>query len=395
MNNVTAIVNAMTIKLRSDGRYEGRITNYGNRKSFYGKTKTEVKQKAKEYLLKLENGYRDPKKIVFNDYAEYWLKTYKWNKIEPSSYSRLYRTFECQIKNTIGTKMIGSITTKDIQDLIDSHANPTSKDVKALSLSGLKRIVHFIRPCMKMAIQEGIIYKNPCDNVLLPKQSCIQIETRKQYSLNDAEIAKLRETALSRYKTNNEYCSRDAFVLLLILNLGLRVGEALALKWEDIDYINNIVHINKTIQSNIINFNKEHGDNATYRRVKKSTKTDAGIRVLYLNENVLWYLQELKEYDKRNKIKSEYICCTSVGTLNTTRNLQRSLDRLTRRAGVNKRVTLHTLRHTFGSLMLRRGVNIEVVSKLMGHANITITYNKYIHTIQEEEAKAMKTVQVC
>lgn len=58
-------------------------------------------------------------------------------------------------------------------------------------------------------------------------------------------------------------------------------------------------------------------------------------------------------------------------------------------------MTLHTLRHTFGSTLLRRGVPIEVVSKLMGHANITITYTKYIHVLQEQEAKAMEMVQIC
>ena len=81
--------------------------------------------------------------------------------------------------------------------------------------------------------------------------------------------------------------------------------------------------------------------------------------------------------------------------MNCSRNLQRSLDRLIKKTNITKRVTLHTLRHTFGSTLLRRGVGIEVISKLMGHANISITYNKYIHSIQEEEAKAMTMIRVC
>lgn len=395
LNNVTTMVNTMSIKERSDGRYEGRLTSYGNRKSFYGRTKAEVKKKAKEYLLKVENGYRDPKKIVLNDYIEYWLKTYKWNKIEPSSYSRLYRVYEHQIKNTIGRKMIGDITTKDIQKLIDDHANPPNKEIKPFSKSGLKRILDLLRPCLNMAIQEEVIYKNPCDNVIIPKESCVQVETKRQFSLSDDEIERFKKTVLSKYKTVDEYISRDGFVLIIILNLGLRVGEALALKWEDFDLNNGVVHVNKTVQSNIINFNKEHGGNVTYNRLKKSTKTNAGMRVLQLNESVLWYVNELIEYDKRNNIKSDYFCATSTGTLNTSRNLQRSLNRMMKKSGIDKNVTLHTLRHTFGSTLIRRGVNISVVSKLMGHANISITYNKYIHTIQEEEAKAMSSVRIC
>lgn len=385
----------MSIRIRNDGRYEGRITTNGKSKSFYGKTKTDVKQKAKEYLYKVENGFREPEKIIFNDYIEYWLKTYKWNKIEPSSYTRLYRVYECQIKDTIGKKYIGHISTKDIQKLIDDHANPPSKEIKPLALSGLKKILQLLRPCFKMAITEGLLYQNPCDNVILPKTSCIKKETKVQFSLTDNELEQFQEAALSKYKTTGEYCSRDAFILLLMVNLGLRVGEALALEWDDIDWNEKIVFINKTIQSNIINFDSKNGKNKTYNRIKYSTKTSSGVRVLQLNERVIWYLKELQSYDKRHQIESKYIGCTEVGTQNSPRNLQRSLDRIVRKSKIGKHVTLHTLRHTFGSVLLRKGINIEVVSKLMGHANITITYNKYIHAIQEEEAKAMNMIKVC
>ncbi|KSV60067.1 hypothetical protein ASU35_17465 [Acetivibrio ethanolgignens] len=361
------------------------------RKSFYGKTKSEVKNKAKEYLNKIENGYKEPKKIVLNDYIEYWLKNYKLNKIEPTSYSRLYSVYIHQIKDTIGKNKIGDITTKDIQELIDNRANPISKDIKPLAMSGLKKILQLLRPCFNTAIQEEILYKNPCDNVILPKESCIQTETKKQFSLSDEEIERFKKAALSKYKTTHEYCSRDGFILLFMMNLGLRVGEVLALEWDDFDFNNKIVYINKTVQSNVMNF--ETGKSGTL--IKKSTKTNAGIRILNLNDNVVEYLEELRKYNNRNNISSKYLCCTRVGTINSARNLQRSLDRILMKAQINKKVTLHTLRHTFGSVLLRKGVNIEVVSKLMGHANINITYNKYIHSIKEEEAKAMTMIKVC
>lgn len=394
LDNVSAMLKLLNIKERSDGRYEGRVTVNGIRKSFYGTTKSEVKTKVKEYLMKVENGYKEPKKIKLDDYAMYWLTEFKLNKIEPSSYTRLYRTYECLIKNDLGNKMIGDVTTKDIQHLIDNYANP-STDGKALALSGLKRILHFLRPCLNMAVKEEIIYKNPCDDVVLPKESCIEVETKRQFSLSDAELEEFRKAALSKYKSVDEYCSRDAFLLLIIVNLGLRVGEMLALKWDDVDFINRVVHIDKTVQSNIMNLDKKHGDNTTYNRIKNQPKTKSGIRVLKMNNDVLWYFDELQKYDKRNGLHSDYVCCTKAGTLVTSRNLQRSLDRILKKTQINKKVTLHTLRHTFGSTLIRHGVNISVVSKLMGHANITITYNKYIHTIQEEEAKAMESIKVC
>lgn len=394
LNNVMTIVNNMTIKQRPDSRYEGRITREGIRKSFYGKTKSEVKQKAKEYLTKVENGYRDPKKISLNDYAQYWLTTYKYGKIEPSSFTRLHRVFENHIKNTIGHKMIGDIKTSDIQGLINEYANPKSNNKNALALSGLKRIMQFLTPCFKMAIKEEIVYINPCDDVKLPSESYICRATRQQYSLNDEEIQSLRESALKKQVYKNEYKNRNSLVVLLILNLGLRAGEAMALEWSDVDIGNKIIRINKTVQSGIRDF-EGIKDTVIYDEIKRSTKTKSGMRSLQLNEAAIYYLKEMKDYDLRNGITTKYVCCNKNGGRNNHRNLQHCLNRVVADANIDKHVTLHTLRHTFGSTLIRRGVNIEVVSKLMGHANITITYNKYIHTIQEEEAKAMNMVIVC
>lgn len=397
MNNISAIINGMSIREREDGRFEARLTIDGKRKSFYGNTKTQLKQKVKEHLQKIENGYKEPKKIKLNDYIEYWLKTYKWNKIEPSSYSRLYSVYIHQIHDSIGKKMIGDITTKDIQGLIDERANPSVNKTKALSLSGLKKIIHLLNPCFKKAVSEGIIHKNPCADVILPTKSCVKVETKQQITLSDLEIEEFKSVALEKYKTTREYKSRDALVLLLILNLGLRVGEAIALKWSDFDISRELVYINKTLQSNIIEFdNGEAVENAKkYSRIKQATKTDSGIRVLKLNESALYYISELKGYDIRNNIKSPYLCSTSKGTLNNPRNLQRSLDRIIKRTSITENVSLHTLRHTFGSTLIRRGIGVEVVSKLMGHANINITYLKYIHVIKEQEAMAMSMINVC
>lgn len=385
----------MTIRQRKNGLYEGRISNDGIRKSFYGYTKAEIKSKAKSYLMKVENGFSEPKKILLSDYIEYWLKTYKLNKIEPPSYYRLYSVYEHQLKDSIGMKMMGDIKARDIQNFIDEMANPSNGKIKPLAISGLKKIIQLLNPCFKTAIQEGILFLNPCDGVTLPKESCIKTPTKKQISLSDDEIEKFKTVALYKYKSTSEYCSRDFLVLLLIVNLGLRVGEMLALSWNDIDFENRIVYINKTLQSDIRNFEAKEGEKKLYSRIKNSTKTNAGMRVISLNDSVMSYLEELRAYDKRNNIVSDYVACTTAGTLNRARNLQRSLERLLKKANIDKKVSLHTLRHTFGSYLLRKGVGIEVISKLMGHARITVTYNKYIHTIKEEEAKAMNMIRIC
>ena len=390
--SINIIIKNMNIRKRVDGRYEGRISFGETRKGFYGKTKSEVKTKARAYFEELENGYKETKKIKVCDYVEYWLKKYKYRTIEPSSYARLYKTYEHQIKPYIGDCYIGKLTTDRIQKLINEFAYPTDPNVKALAMSGLKKVIQLLRPCLTVAVHEGIITKNPCDGVVMPTESYIQVKTKEQFTLSDSELEEFRNAALSVYKTTGEYKSRDALVLLLVVSLGLRAGEILALEWSDINFEDNLVEINKTIQSNaaLDDENERRAD-----LVKASTKTKAGKRVLKMNETTLHYIHELKEYDKRKKISSNYVCCCSNGNRQCARNLQRSLDRLMKNTSIEKHVTLHTLRHTFGSTLLRKGVAIEVVSKLMGHSNITITYMKYIHVLQEQEAKAMNMVEIC
>ncbi len=393
LNNVTTIINKMNIRQRKDNRYEGRITINDVRKCFYGKTKTEVKQKAKEYLLKIENGYKEPQSIILNDYIEYWLNNYKYNKIEPSSYDKLERTYNNQIKNTIGKKKIGDVTTKDIQRIIDEYANPTSSSTKPLAKSGLKKIIHLLNPCLKKAIQEGIIYNNPCKDVILPIDSAIVVPTKEQFALSDEEMNKLKQECLAKYK-NGEYKYRNGVILMIMLNTGLRVGEMLALEWNDINIDNKTLYINKTIQSNLVNRNKDI-DRKTIDLLKNSPKTKSGIRFVPLNDNIIFLFKELVKYDKEKKICSPYVCCTRVGTREVARNLQRTLNNVQGKANIGQHVTLHTLRHSFGSALIRNGISIAVVSQLMGHANITITYNKYIHTIKEEETKAMEMIKIC
>ena len=242
---------------------------------------------------------------------------------------------------------------------------------------------------MDKAVKDKIIQNNPANDVVIPSDSYIKTSTRKQLALSDEQIEEFKNAASARYK-NGEYKSRDALVLMIILNLGLRAGEALALEWDNIDYENKLMYINNTVQSNIYDIKTQK----LYNRVKESPKTKSGIRVLKLNDTTIFYLKELQAYDKRKNIISNYVSSTSVGTRNTYRNLERSLKRVINGTNLPQHMSLHTLRHTFGSTLIRRGISVEVVSKLMGHANIMITYNKYIHVLKEQEALAMDMITI-
>ena len=317
-------------------------------------------------------------------YIEYWLNTYKLNKVEITTYERLVSVYEHQIKEQLGDVRLKDLRTDMIQRLIDSYSDPKRYGDLKLAYSGLKRLKHLLNASLGTAVEEGLIDKNPCEMVILPKIQYISKATGKQFVLSDDQIVEFKKACLSKYKKTGEYKSRDGLVLLIVLGLGLRVSEVLALDWEDVDFEKQIIYIRKTFQTS-----KNKGN-----IIKEGAKTPASVRTLPMNEGVMNCLYELRAYDKRNGIVSNAVCCTGVGTRHIPRNFRRSLDRIISWTIITDTVTLHTLRHSFGSCMLRHGVNIEVVRKLMGHSDITDSYDKYIYVSQEQEAEAMKKVHI-
>lgn len=378
MNSITQAVNNMTFREKRKDLVEGRISYQGERKSFYGHSKAECKNKARQYLETKNRGEYFPAKTTLNEYMETWLENYKRTTVEPSTYARMVSVYENQIKDGLGKKKITEITTDDIQILLNHHALGTGGE-KPLAKSGLKKLKHLLNPCLEHAVRAGVIKQNPCIGVVIPTESNLLIQTKEQFALSDEEIEKFKEAALVRNKAG-QIKYRDAICLVLAIALGVRTGELIVAKWEDVNWTENYIHIHSTLQTGL------RGEKKT--RIKDGTKTSAE-RMIPLNDNIRAYFKMLQEFDSYYGIKSEYIACTRKGTLHNPRNLARSLENLVSRAELPENITLHTLRHTFGSALIRKGIGIEVVSDLLGHANIMITYNKYIHVIREQKAKAM------
>lgn len=208
-------------------------------------------------------------------------------------------------------------------------------------------------------------------------------------------MQELKRICLVKTKCSNyqDYKYHDGLVLLIILNTGLRSGEMLALEWEDVDLDNKVIKVNKIVQSKIVD--RSNDDHKRVDRVKSGSKTFSGTRTVPINNSTVQYFKEIQKRNLFMGIQSKYVCCTTKGTRQTHRNLLRSLYTIRDKSDIiPDSVSLHTLRHTFGSTLIRNKVDVSVVSKLMGHANIMVTYNKYIHVINEEKAKAMELVEI-
>lgn len=363
---------------RDDGRYMIRYTEKGKRKCIYGKSAFEVKSKYAQLLVQKN---RETKEFTgtLDDCIYDWLVNFKFGKIKNSSYDRLESIYLHHIKDdAIGKMDVHDIRSIDIQQYIDRKAFPSDKN-KLLSLSSLKKIKELLSGFFKFAYEQNMITFNPMLAVNLPLNENMEKKTKIIEELPLTVITALYEdcTMSRRYNT--------AFVILL--NTGMRIGELLALKWDDINFQNNTIRVSRTISIN----KKRDGTKALKGRnsIEGSTKTSCGNRVIPMNEKVLSCFKMIQEENTKLGITPEHIISTTKGTLASARNVQRAFDSWLEKRGF-QHYNLHALRHTFGSILIRNKVDVKVVSELLGHSNVQTTYNIYIHIIQEQKAEAVQ-----
>jgi len=376
------------ISQRKDGLYQGSydagVKPDGKRdvKYVYAKTEPECKRKLNALIKEIhKTEYIHVQKISVKDYMNLWLTSVKALELKPKSYDRLEQTVNYQVIPYIGQLQLQSITSDDVQDMI------TKLTAEGKSYSSIKKAYEAVNAAFKWGqlCDPPKVKKNPAANIKLPNR---KLFTQKQIPFYTAEeAAKLTTTAIHICNNGARRYPLGAFVPLII-NTGLRASEVLALKWKaDIDLESRIL----TVHNNVV-FVKDREKEKGYKLLEQDTvKTDAGQdRAIPLNDaayNALLNLQKLTG-------EKTWV----LTTRNNTQVKPRQLDQMFRRIAVaselpeEKIYGVHALRHTFATLLLTNGVEIKTVSELLGHSDVTITYNTYIHIIKEQKAKALDAI---
>ena len=184
-------------------------------------------------------------------------------------------------------------------------------------------------------------------------------KTQKAVALSKDEQNKLEQYILS----NKRYYH---YGIVIALYTGLRIGELLALKWNDIDFKNKLIFVNRTFETTSNNHKT-----ITYEDLPK---TNNSIRELPISNQLFSILKELKSISK-----SDYVVGSFKGTAIKIRAYQKSFENLLNKLKI-KYYSFHSLRHTFATRLLENGVDVKTISELMGHSSPTITLNRYVHT---------------
>lgn len=369
-----------SIRQRKDGLWEARLqigtlpNGKPNRKSVYGKTETEVKRKLRQLLKNGEEYLLNKKKQSFGEYILVWLETFKKIKLKPSSYDRLETTIKCHIIPANGYIQIHALTSLDIQ----RHINKMQED--GYSFSTIKKVYLAYNACLKAALYDDVISKNPCYTVTLPNED--ELESKEIKILSAEEQERFIREAKRKYR-NGKNIYRLGYAFILVLNTGIRLGELLAIRWDKIDFERRIMTVNSSCKM-VKNRNKKD-ESKNYVMNEGSTKSKSGNRKIPLNDDALDALYEMKKVTGN----FNYVMTTSKGKIITPRSITNTIECIYANSD-NEKDALHKLRHTFASNLFRRGVDIKIISKFLGHSNVSITYNIYIHIIEELEFEAVE-----
>ena len=343
-------------------RWIGQITINGKRKSVYGKTQKEVKDKLKQIQSNIYNHkYCEKSYVTFYQLGtELIEKKLNANIIKEVTYLRNLETLN--ICKSLWYYEIQDITPTILQDFLNSLTN--------YSQSTIDKTYMIIGQILKEAIAQKIIYENPLNRVIKPKS----IKKSKVVDAFTIEEQKEIINALEGETYKN--------VFLIGFNTGMRIGEILALTIDDIDFKNMVIRINKT---STLNKDKK-------RVIGESTKTYTSTREIPITTPLKSVLRETISNYTWNKNRLLFTLPNGNIIENSTINAQ--LKRICKNLGIRTRkkiiirenkkinsytsdVNTHMIRHTYATRCIESGMPAVVLQKLLGHKDVSVTLNTY------------------
>lgn len=302
--------------------------------------------------------------MKYNDWLNFWLENY----IEPNAKMRTTESYrriiDKRLRQELGKCEMGELTAPTIQAFVSgliTKGNVATK--KGLASSTVNTIITVIQSSLKTAVLSGYIEKNVAESVRRPKIKSKEIEC-----FTVAEQKKMESAALcdNRMKMAG---------IVLCLYTGLRIGELLALTWEDVDMKSGLIAVNKACHDKI----EKNGT----ARIVELPKTPSSKRIIPVPKQLLPVLRQLKKTGK-----CETVISSPEGKPIAIRSYQRSFSLFLKKLGIAHK-GFHSLRHTFATRALECGMDVKTLSEILGHKNAAITLNRYVHSLTEHKRNMM------
>ena len=355
------------ISQRKDGRFSARfVTSTGKRVEKYFPYVQEARSWLAEARLKDLQGF-DQMAFCFgmtvDSWYQFWIKNIKEKTVRPNTVRNYRERYKNNIKKRIGRMLIHEVKPMHCQmvlnDMVENYAGST-----------IRQCLIALYNMFQCAEENNIIESNPVTKqVKVPKP----IE-KKTKVLTKEDQVKFFLAA----KTSANYPQ-----YLFILQTGVRTGEMVGLKWEDLDFENGMIHIRRSME-----YRKECGGWKV-----GPTKTKSGIRDIPMTDVCRNLLMEIKAQNELGKyVKPEYeefVFINRNGEPTKNSTYDANILKITSSIGIEN-FSMHTLRHTFATRCIEAGMRPKTLQQLLGHSHINVTMNLYVHVTYDEKKKEMK-----
>lgn len=364
-----------TIFKRSDGRWcAAYFDKEYHRHYVYGKTQKEIKQKLKEKMSEVNASIKN-KGITVDDWMVQYLDEYKKNEVKETTYWSYVDLYEKHIKKSdVGLSELQSLTSQQLQkfynDKKEHDYNPKT----------IRHIYVLINSALDKAVQIKLINENVNRQTVIPKKEAYTAKV-----LSAQEVKKILENA----RDDKLYP-----IIALEIYTGLRKGEIMALKWENISFDQKELYVEGSL-CRVVNEVKEDGSKCYEYRIMEP-KTAKSKRVVPLLPGAIEALkmqQKMQEQDKEkySEIYNDQglVFARCDGTFLSQRAFMDKYHAFLRCYGVSD-VRFHDLRHTFATLLLEAGESPKAIQELLGHSTYSTTMDIYAHVTKKGKVNAIK-----
>ena len=355
-----------------------------HRKTIHG-TKKEAEVELAKFVTEVQNGLViDGKSLKFSEFVDVWKRDYGSKELAPTTYKRYCRMLETRILPYFGHFYINKIRPTDIMkfydllekdtQLVRKKGNNGSKTKKPLSGKTILEHHRLLRAMLHRAVYWQLIVSNPAERVQPPKA-----KKPKRRSYDDEQTKILLENLEKLSVEDTKY----KVAIILTIFTGVRLGELMGLEWQDVDFRNGIISINRSSQY--------LSDMGVFTKVPK---TESSIREIAIPEFIISLLEEYKLWYEEQKslygelwTNSDRLFVQSDGKPMHPSSISKWFVKYVSTIGLPV-INFHGLRHTNASLLVAQNVDIAVVSARLGHAQISTTLDFYVHPLLSHNRKA-------
>ncbi|MBA3825692.1 MAG: site-specific integrase [Ktedonobacterales bacterium] len=354
-----------TITQRKDGRWEARMSlPDGKRKSYYGDTRDEVQKKMRQGQRDVDAGLPIVgEKQTVEHFLLFWLEN-KQHQVKATSFVRYSVQVRKHAIPGLGRVVLSKLTAQQLQSFY------SRKVTEGLSPTTVKHLHVILHSALDDAVRLGLIPRNVADMARPPR-----IVHHEMQSMDDMQVARFIDAA--------QRDSANGALFILAITTGMRIGELTGLRWKDIDLDKGTVQVQQTLVSMA---GKLLFTEPKTRKARRSIRL-MKIAIYALRKQRIWHLEQAMQFGPEWN-KHDLVFANSSGNPLDPTALRTRFFAFLKEESL-PRIRFHDLRHTAATLMLKRGVNVKVVSEMLGHANISITLGVYGHLLPDMQQAAI------